>query len=59
MISKPNLGQPASERIFDMHQAGVSTAELAILFNMDVFEINRVLYRVRKRRRDKAGEVHT
>lgn len=49
--------RPMSERIFDMRESGVSTAEIAAFFNLELWYVNNVISRVRKRRVRDAGEA--
>jgi DNA-directed RNA polymerase specialized sigma24 family protein len=50
-----------SERIFDLYENGHSSAEIAKMFDIEVFEVSSIVHRVRKRRerkaREKVGEV--
>lgn len=48
---------PRTQKIFDAYESGVPIAEIEKMFEIDNFEIHRIIYRMRKHRAKKAGEV--
>lgn len=52
-MKKPRRTNPNSqaERIWTMRETGATTAQISEHFNMEVFEVNSILARVRKRKR--------